>query len=303
MRRCSRHSRRLPSPGRTLGPGLAALLLLLGTACVTRGTYQEVVDQRDGLRAEKHRLEERVRRLEASSQSLDAERVQLIDEMEDMRQDREQLQTDLRRLHKAEAELSRNLAAREAELASTSAEVQRLRGTYEGLVSDLQAELAQGQIEIRQLREGLQLNMAQEVLFASGSAEVNRGGRALLTKVAERVRGVPYQVVVQGHTDNVPIRRGRYPSNWELAGARASHVVRYLASQGVPPERLSAVSFGEYAPRASNDTAEGRARNRRIEITLKPIEGEEVVVSPLDAEKPGSGAAGPDSGVPAAVAP
>jgi chemotaxis protein MotB len=85
------------------------------------------------------------------------------------------------------------------------------------------------------------------------------------------VRDIPHGVEVQGHTDNVPIHSGRYPTNWELAGARASRVVRFLEQQGVAPERLCAISHGEYAPVAPNDSAAGRAKNRRIEITLKPV--------------------------------
>jgi chemotaxis protein MotB len=76
--------------------------------------------------------------------------------------------------------------------------------------------------------------------------------------------------LVQGHTDDVPTRGGAYPSNWELAGARAASVVRILVEQGVPPTRLAAVSLGDTQPIASNDTPEGRAANRRIEIQLVP---------------------------------
>ena len=88
--------------------------------------------------------------------------------------------------------------------------------------------------------------------------------------VAERVKAMPNGIVVSGHTDNVAMASARFPSNWELAGARASGVVRLLEHGGVASERLSAVSHGETSPRASNDTAAGRTRNRRIEIMLKP---------------------------------
>jgi chemotaxis protein MotB len=238
---------------------------------VSRGAHRETVAERDQLLAEKAKLEEKVRLLEASSESLGSERVALLAELEDLREAQTTLETDLRRLRKAEAELSESLAVRNAELESRTAEVDRLRDTYEGLVEDLEAEVATGQIEIQQLREGLRLNLAQEVLFSSGSAEVNASGRAVLGKVAERVRELPHDVEVQGHTDNVPIHSQRYPTNWELAGARASRVVRLLEEKGVAPGRLSAVSHGEYAPVAPNDSAAGRARNRRIEITLKPV--------------------------------
>ena len=115
--------------------------------------------------------------------------------------------------------------------------------------------MATGQIEIEQLREGLRLNLTQEVLFSSGSAEAERRRAAPCSrKVAERVREIPHGVEVQGHTDDVPIHSERYPTNWELAGARASRVVRLLEEHGVAPDRLSAVSHGEYAPVAPNDS-------------------------------------------------
>ena len=248
------------------------LLGALAAGCVTQGAHRETVDERDQLLAEKAQLEERVRRLEASGESLGAERVALLEELDDLHEAQAVLETDLRRLRKAEAELSETLAARTEEFESRVQEVDRLHDTYEGLVSDLEAEVATGQIEIQQLREGLRLNLTQEVLFPSGSAEVNASGRAVLGKVAERVRGIPHEVEVQGHTDNVPIHSKRYPTNWELAGARASRVVRLLEESGVDPERLWAVSHGEYAPVAPNDSDAGRAKNRRIEITLKPVD-------------------------------
>jgi chemotaxis protein MotB len=296
--------RRSSTPFRRLcDAALPCAAALLAAGCVTSGKYDRVVEERDALRTQKAQLEQRVHLLEASTKSLDSERAALIDEMEDLRQQQETLQANLRRLRQREAQLTETLTARESELASRSEELQSLRNTYQGLVSDLEAELAAGQIEIQQLREGLQLNMAQEVLFSSGSAEVSRGGQAVLAKVAERIGEAPYRVVVQGHTDDVPISTERFPSNWELAGARASRVVRILARDGVPPERLSAVSFGEYAPRASNESEAGRARNRRIEITLKPLDSEAVAASSPQAEaEPGGEAAGQAQEAPAAAA-
>ncbi len=257
----------------------SALLLLLLTAglaagCVTRGTHQEVLDERSQLREANRRLEEQLKLLNASNESLGAERVALIDEIENLREDQATLERDVRRLQKAETRLSESLAARESEVASRGEQIARLRETYEGLVEDLEAEVATGQIEIEQLREGLRLNLAQEVLFASGSAQVNASGRGVLKKVAERVRSVPNPVVVEGHTDNVPVRRNaRWASNWELASERASGVVRLLVQGGVAAERLRAVSRSQFDPVARNDTPQGRARNRRIEIIIQPEDG------------------------------
>jgi chemotaxis protein MotB len=228
--------------------------------------------ERDRLREMNLRLEERVVKLEASSASLQAERLQLIDEMEDLREIRGALERDVQRLTRSEAHLSKNLAAREAELASSQAGLAKLRGTYEDLVTDLEDEVAAGQIEIEQLRGGLRLNLAQEILFPSGSANLNPGGIEVLRKVAERLKSLPNDVEVQGHTDNVALRPSAlYPSNWELAAARSAQVVRLFVNSGVAAERLAVMSFGEHAPIASNETPAGRAKNRRIEIRLQPV--------------------------------
>lgn len=257
MRRSSTPWPRRPS---TL---IALLFCLAAAGCVAKGRYDEVVE-------ENRVLQQRVELLDSSTRSLDAERVKLIDEFEDLRIANQALDTDVVRLRRSETELSERLVSREAELAVRSSEVGELRGTYDGLVADLEAEVASGQIEIEQLRDGLRLNMTQEVLFASGSSEVNSTGRAVLEKVAERLKVVRHNVVVEGHTDDVPIQSVRFPTNWELAAGRAARVVRILQQYGVDPGRLSAVSHGEARPRDSNATPEGRARNRRIEITLEP---------------------------------
>jgi chemotaxis protein MotB len=246
----------------------------VAAGCVTRGTYKEVVAERDRLRADKTRLDAETKRLAASGESLESERVRLLEEMEDLLQTRQTLESDVQKLRRTEAILSKTLREREAELGSRTEEVEKLRGTFEALVADLEEEVAAGQIQIEQLRDGMRLNLTQDILFASGSSRLNDSGVAVLRKVASRVKAIPHRVEVQGHTDSVPIRGGlaqRYPSNWELAAARASRVVRLLAEAGVAPSRLTVVSLGEFHPIASNRTPEGRQKNRRIEIRLAPV--------------------------------
>ena len=255
---------------------VVALALVLVPGCVTRGAHLEVVQERDQLREESARRGNRIELLEVSNAALSEERMALIDEIEDFRQTREVLEEKVDVLDRARGELETDLRERESEVVQGTEEVEQLRQTYEGLVGDLESEVAAGRIEIDRLREGLRLNLSQEILFASGSARLNRRGRAVIGKVAERLATVAQRIEVQGHTDGVAIAEalaGRYPSNWELAGARAASIVRVLGEFGVPPNRMSAVSFGQFRPVAPNDTPEGRARNRRIEIRLLPAEG------------------------------
>jgi chemotaxis protein MotB len=242
---------------------------------VTRGSFDEVAAERDALARAKQSLEKRVERLEVSNESLDAERVRLIDESENLREVRAELERDVARLRKLQESLSESLEVTEAQLSAQSEEVTRLRGTYEGLVADLEAEVSSGQIEIERLREGIRLNVSDEILFASGSAELGSEGVGVLQKVAAQLKDLSQRVEVQGHTDNIPIRGALariYPTNWELAGARAARVTRLLQQQGVSGARLTAVSYGEHHPVAPNETPEDRFLNRRIEIRLLPPE-------------------------------
>ena len=118
-----------------------------------------------------------------------------------------------------------------------------------------------------------------DVSFESGSAALSKPGRAVLAAVGDALRTLPdRRFQVAGHTDDRPIQTSQYPSNWELSSARALSVVRLLVGEGVPPGALSAAGYGEFDPVAANDTAEARAKNRRVEITVVPTINELVAV-------------------------
>ena len=156
-------------------------------------------------------------------------------------------------------------------------EISELKSTYDDLTSELHDKIVQGEIEITQLKDKLTVKMVDKILFASGSADVKKDGKKVLSQVADILKKVEdRQILVEGHTDNVPISsrlREKFPSNWELSTARATNVVRYLQdSGGIDPTLLSAVGYGEHKPIASNETKEGKAKNRRIAIVLVPIE-------------------------------
>jgi chemotaxis protein MotB len=257
---------------RTEAIALCAALALLASGCVTRSKHDLIVG---GLEEQNSELEARVRDLERSNKSLDDERVKLLDEMEDLREARTALSRDVEQLSKTKELLTEHLRKRESEVA----ELSQLKGTYSGLVSELEAEVAAGQIQIEQLRDGIRLNLPQDILFPSGSATLDPRGAAVLRKVAGKLHEQDHRIEVQGHTDNVPISgalASRFGTNWELAAARASSVVRLFEGEKLDPHRLKAISFGQWAPVAPNDDAEGRARNRRIEIRLIPLQGPDV---------------------------
>ena len=131
----------------------------------------------------------------------------------------------------------------------------------------LQEEIRAGQLQVSDRGNGQVVTMGGDGLFASGSAEVRRDSVALLMAIADALNQVPGQVVVTGHTDNVPMRSLRYPSNWVLSEARANAVSQILASR-VAPGRMSAQGLADTQPVAANDTAVNRSLNRRVEITL-----------------------------------
>ncbi|MDE2292262.1 MAG: OmpA family protein [Elusimicrobia bacterium] len=114
----------------------------------------------------------------------------------------------------------------------------------------------------------ISLSLGEGVLFDSGSADLKPGALPVLAAVAKDIVNMKNDVRVEGHTDNVPIRHGRYRSNWELSMARAYAVIQQLTADGIQPKRLAGIGYGEYRPVASNSTPEGRAKNRRIEISL-----------------------------------
>jgi chemotaxis protein MotB len=124
--------------------------------------------------------------------------------------------------------------------------------------------------------DGIRLGVSDELLFPSGATALNEEGTGLIARVADQIDESSAIVFVEGHTDDVsvgPTLRKRYPTNWELAGARAALVVRVLSENGVAPERLRAVSRGPFDPKVPNDSPENRAKNRRTEIILRSVPG------------------------------
>jgi len=144
--------------------------------------------------------------------------------------------------------------------------------TYQKLDAQLKGELAADQAQIEQLQNLVKLTLASGLLFAEGSSELSASGRATLVKLAPALKELSGQrIVVKGFTDNVPIGptlRERFPSNVELSKARADAVAALLVEQGVPKNLISTVGLGEAHPVAPNDTLQGRAKNRRVEIDI-----------------------------------
>lgn len=199
------------------------MLALVQVACVSQGSYNELEQERDRLRADLDVLEMEVQGVQSELTATEA--------------------------------ASLENAARSAEL-----------------IHELEAEVAAGEIRVRQAVDGVTIDVADQLLFSSGSTNLSQEGRALLSRIAKQISSADAEISVEGHTDNWMVqssKRDLYPSNWELGASRAAKVVKRLTAEGVDPTKLRVVSFGPFHPIASNDSPEGRRKNRRIAIVLR----------------------------------
>ena len=137
------------------------------------------------------------------------------------------------------------------------------------LAARLQHQIRQGNVEIGVDSRGLVVSIREAGSFASGSAELSDGARALLTDIAAPLLELSQPIRIEGHTDDTPIRTSRFRSNWELSTARATQVISYLQNElGLPAARLSAAGYGEFHPRVPNASPAARAENRRVDLVI-----------------------------------
>jgi chemotaxis protein MotB len=147
-----------------------------------------------------------------------------------------------------------------------TAEILQMYNKINQYVTDIEL---QAEVSVMMISSGVFVEIKDAILFESGSAQLKDTGIELLGKLEAMLNDFENDIVVEGHTDNVPMNSLMYPSNWELSAARAVAVLRYLNEQmNVEPTRLSARGYGEYSPLAPNDTALNRARNRRVNLMI-----------------------------------
>ena len=165
------------------------------------------------------------------------------------------------------------LAALQTQVAELQKEKDQTAQAAKGLEDEMRADLESKDVTISKLQGKLTVNILDRVMFDSGEAILKPAGESVMRKIAALLAAHPtLKIHVIGHTDNVPIR-SRFASNWELSTARALAAVHFLTERaGVDPRRVGAVGYGEYRPIADNATPEGRAKNRRIAITILPDE-------------------------------
>ncbi len=233
--------------------GLTSLLIILLSGCVSSGKFEGMTKERNTALEQNVELEEEISNLVFERDALIAEQDRLSSLV-------------------VQTEQQKQAAAMKAKAAQD--EINRQQQVYNSLQTTFAKEQQANQVKIEMMKSGVKVNLANEILFPSGSSDLNAMGVEVLQRAAAELKKSPYQTIVAGYTDNKKISsklQAKFPSNWELAASRASSVVRLLEKEGVASAQLLAISFGENHPVASNETSEGRSKNRRIEIILRPV--------------------------------
>jgi chemotaxis protein MotB len=267
---------------------VGTICLVFFSGCVTQKTFdalqkqfdeataeltsanEKIVSLEDALAAEeaklkkiKNQLKKTKAKLAKVKDSLAAQNKEngaLQDELASVVKDRSKLKESAAKLKRALAELS----AREAAAAARIAEFRALLAKFKTLIDA-------GKLKVRIVDGRMVLVLPTDILFDSGSAKLSEEGTQAIGEVAQILATMPdRKFQIEGHTDNVPINSKRYPSNWDLASARALGVVQAMIEAGMSGTELSAASLGEFRPVTTNDTPEGRSANRRIDIVLVP---------------------------------
>lgn len=273
---------------------LLILLVAALSGCVTSGTYEIKKQEVEALdkvlqdeRGEKRKLFTESEQCKGDLARLNKELSSMTGQRDALTADKKGLEQTLSSTSDAKNQKIGELSEKLTDCEGTSRrlkeeltqlqkqkelEVQKTSKTYEELLDQMKSEISKGEVTISELKGKLTVNMVDSVLFDSGKAEVKPEGLVVLQKVINILKPIQDKSIrIEGHTDNVQISGAlarRYPTNWELSSARAINVTRYLQQQGVDAALLAAVAYGEFKPVASNDTEEGRAANRRIEIVL-----------------------------------
>ncbi len=235
---------------------------LIVSGCVSTGKFKKMEANKN----------EEIAALQKDKGSLEQQKGTLEKQVGDLEQQKSSLEKEKSDLEQQKAATQQQVASLEQEKASLMASSQQSQQQYDTLVKNLSQEVEKGQLQVKQYKNMLSVDLAERIFFDSGKATLKKEGKEVLKKVGDALKGYENKIIwVVGHTDNVPVAKAlqhTFPSNWELSVARATTVVRYLQDVGVPPQRMVASGRSEYDPVASNDTPEGRQQNRRIAIML-----------------------------------
>lgn len=232
---------------------VAGLLVAMITACVSSNEHKELQNRYD-------ELENRLK----GAQARNSEQEVLIAELERKLGDESAGKKSMANSVQLMKEALKEAAQRKAETEKRLDEFRKLISRFKTLTEA-------GELSIRMFDGKMVVALPSDVLFASGSAKLSPKGTETVQKVSKLLVSIPdKQFQIEGHTDNVPIRSSKFPSNWELANARSLNVLKTMLESGMPQDRISSAGFADTKPMESNDTTEGKAANRRIDIVVVP---------------------------------
>ena len=235
------------------------LALLLSSGCVGAKKYNNLQAQYDELMDRNGALDDQLRAMSAKSAMLDDQADRLASRANQLASENAELEGDVDELDRALRELRARQASAEDRVAA-----------YQDLLKRFAALIDAGTLSVKVIDGRMVVNLPTDILFPSGSAQLSPEGKKQLAEVGAVFAGIDREFQIEGHTDTDPISTERFPSNWELASARATTVLRVLKDAGVPVTNLSTAGFADTRPVASNETAEGKKMNRRIEIAVLP---------------------------------
>ncbi|MDD5118679.1 MAG: OmpA family protein [Sulfuricurvum sp.] len=263
-------------------------VMLLSSGCVTTKTHeatlQELENTRNALSSAQKTIQEQqlqikqnqaeIKRYNDEINALQMKKKELEDEYQKLQGSlgttRLELGDTQTKLQELQAKL--NLTEKQLDtLRQIEAETKKRNEIYSHFVEKLQKMIDAGKLTVSIENGRLVINLPENVLFPTGRTTISTGGTETLKEVADVLKELPdRRFQIEGHTDTVPIHNDRFASNWELSSGRALTVVHLMIDEGVMPQNISAAGYGEYQPRADNNTTEGKALNRRIEIVMLP---------------------------------
>jgi len=266
----------------------AACLILLNVGCVSRSKYaaletrlksteeelnkrnKAIDDLNSNLKSESAKstdLSKKATALEAKAGSLEQKASSLEQTVNAVKKDKTVLEGSLNQVQSDNDKLRQALA----EMEKNKAETEKRVAEYQDLLLRFKTLIDSGKLNVRIVDGRMVVALNSDLLFRSGSSSLTTDGQKAVQEVAALLQSIPEKKFqIEGHTDNVDIKSNKFASNWELAAARSISVLKRMVEAGMPEERISAASYGESKPARSNDTKEGRAANRRVEIVVVP---------------------------------
>jgi chemotaxis protein MotB len=249
---------------------VAALVLAMGCG-IPEEEHLSALDQIKSLKAEMAANE---KECDEAKGEMDSKIKSITDENTAMRAKLVSLGEDLSNVKTQAGAYLQDIGQKEKQIADLmkAQEAARKRAAiFQGLLSKFKKMIDSGQLKVEVRKGRMIVKMSDKILFDPGKDKIKKEGKDALLQVTNILASIPDRAFqVAGHTDNVPIRRRRFKSNWELSAARAVNVVKFMAANGMDSKRLSASGYSEYDPVGDNTTDDGKALNRRIEITLMP---------------------------------